>query len=185
MDRHDRETEDVEPGTDAVKLAQARIGAFAQRWSDSCPAAVRCLLDDRESLTVHLRFPREHWTRVRHSNFIERSFGESRRRVKVIGRLPGEHSCLSLVWRCLTALRRAGVGSPCPLPGCGCCMIYAAHCTIRQRHCPNGIRQTTPKPLWLQPIPQPPHSSGTHRRAGTRSGRSNSLNVVPRAVWLM
>jgi putative transposase len=117
MDRHDRETEDVEPGTDAVKLAQARIGAFAQRWSDSCPAAVRCLLDDRESLTVHLRFPREHWTRVRHSNFIERSFGESRRRVKVIGRLPGEHSCLSLVWRCLTALRRAGVGSPCPLPG--------------------------------------------------------------------
>jgi hypothetical protein len=107
MDRHDRETEDVEPGTDAVKLTQARIGAFAQRWSDSYPAAVRCLLDDRESLTVHLRFPREHWTRVRHSNFIERSFGESRRRVKVIGRLPGEHSCLSLVW---AVLDRASAG---------------------------------------------------------------------------
>jgi len=29
---------------------------------------VRCLLDDRDSLTVYLRFPREHWTRVRHSN---------------------------------------------------------------------------------------------------------------------
>ena len=36
--------------------------------------------------------------RVRHSNVIERTFGETRRRVKVIGRLPGEHSCLSLVW---------------------------------------------------------------------------------------
>jgi len=44
---------------------------------------------------------------VRHSNFIERSFGETRRRVKVIGRLPGEHSCLSLVW---AVLDRASAG---------------------------------------------------------------------------
>jgi transposase-like protein len=45
---------------------------------------------------VHLRFPAEHWKRIRHSNFIERTFGETRRRIKVIGRLPGESSCLSL-----------------------------------------------------------------------------------------
>jgi putative transposase len=32
---------------------------------------------------------------------IERTFGETRRRVKVIGRLPGEQSCLSLVWAVL------------------------------------------------------------------------------------
>ncbi|MDA3665016.1 IS256 family transposase, partial [Mycobacterium xenopi] len=89
--------DNIEPGLDAVKLAQSRIDTFAKRWRDSYPAAVRCLLDDRESLTVYLRFPREHWTRVRHSNFIERTFGETRRRVKVIGRLPGEHSCLKLV----------------------------------------------------------------------------------------
>jgi transposase-like protein len=50
---------------------------------------------------VHLRFPAEHWRRIRHSNFIERTFGETRRRTKVIGRLPGEHSCLSLVWAVL------------------------------------------------------------------------------------
>jgi hypothetical protein len=62
------------------------------------PAAVACLLDDRQALTPYLRFPREHWQRVRHSNFIERTFGESRRRVKVIGRLPGEASCTKLVW---------------------------------------------------------------------------------------
>src|SRR6185295_16133074 len=48
-----------------------------------------------------LRFPREHWMRIRHSNFIERTFGETRRRVKVIGRLPGEHSCTSLIWAVL------------------------------------------------------------------------------------
>jgi putative transposase len=28
----------------------------------------------------------------------ERTFGETRRRTKVIGRLPGETSCLTLVW---------------------------------------------------------------------------------------
>ena len=86
---------------------QKRIDAFEKRWRDSYPAAVRCLLDDRDSLTVYLRFPREHWTRVRHSNFIERTFGETRRRVKVIGRLPGEHTCLKLVW---AVLDRASTG---------------------------------------------------------------------------
>jgi transposase-like protein len=48
-----------------------------------------------------LRFPPEHWRRIRHTNLIERTFGETRRRVKVIGRLPGEASCLSLVWAVL------------------------------------------------------------------------------------
>ena len=52
------------------RLVQKRIDAFAKRWRDSYPAAVRCLLDDRDSLTVYLRFPREHWNRIRHSNFI-------------------------------------------------------------------------------------------------------------------
>jgi len=64
-----------------VALAQQRIDQVAVRWRDSYPAAMRCLLADRESLTVYLRFPREHWPRVRHSNFIERTFGETRRRV--------------------------------------------------------------------------------------------------------
>ncbi len=97
----------IAPGLNAVAIVQQRIDRFAQRWRDASPAAVRCLLADRESLTVYLRFPREHWQRIRHSNFIERTFGETRRRVKVIGRLPGEHSCLSLVW---AVLDRASAG---------------------------------------------------------------------------
>jgi transposase-like protein len=99
--------EDITPGLDAVAYVQKRIDSFASRWRDSYPSAVGSLLADRESLTVYLRFPREHWTRVRHSNFIERTFGETRRRVKVIGRLPGEHSCLKLVW---AVLDRASAG---------------------------------------------------------------------------
>jgi len=99
--------EEMEPGEATERFVQARIDTFARTWRDSYPAAVRCLLDDRESLTVYLRFPRDHWTRIRHSNFIERTFGETRRRVKVIGRLPGEYSCVSLVW---AVLDRASAG---------------------------------------------------------------------------
>ena len=62
---------------------------------------MKCLTTDREGLTAYLRFPAERHNRVRHSNFIERTFGETRRRVKVIGRLPGETSCLTLVWAVL------------------------------------------------------------------------------------
>jgi putative transposase len=53
-----------------------------------------------------LRFPVEHHHRIRHSSFIERTFGETRRRVKVIGRLPGETSCLTLVWAVLDRASR-------------------------------------------------------------------------------
>ena len=59
---------------------------------------------------MHLRFPAEHWRRIRHSNFIERTFGETRRRTKVIGRLPGETTCLSLVWAVLDRASRGWRG---------------------------------------------------------------------------
>ena len=92
---------DTQPGQEAVDQAQARIDIFADRHRAAFPAAVRCLEDDRQALTTFLRFPTEHWKRVRHTNLIERTFGETRRRVKVIGRMPGEASCLSLVWAVL------------------------------------------------------------------------------------
>jgi len=55
-------------------------------------------------------FPVCHHKRLRHSNFIERTFGETRRRVKVIGRLPGERSCLGLVWAVLDRASRGWRG---------------------------------------------------------------------------
>jgi len=39
--------------------------------------------------------------RWRSTNLLERSLGEVKRRTKVIGRFPGETSCLSLVWAVL------------------------------------------------------------------------------------
>jgi putative transposase len=97
----------AEPGQPAVDQARQRARVFAERWADRYPRAVKAVIDELPYLTAHLRLPREHWRRVRHTNLIERTFGESRRRVKVIGRLPGERSCLSLLW---AVLDRASAG---------------------------------------------------------------------------
>jgi putative transposase len=95
------------PGPKLVEIIDARIGEMAAKYSATYPSAMKCLTTDAEGLTAYLRFPAEHHNRVRHSNFIERTFGETRRRVKVIGRLPGETSCLTLVW---AVLDRASAG---------------------------------------------------------------------------
>ncbi|MFG1941607.1 IS256 family transposase [Nonomuraea sp. NPDC048826] len=100
----------IEPGPGLVAWVQARIDAFAETWGGRYPAAVKSLLTDRQSLTTYLRFPPEHHKRIRHSNFIERTFGETRRRVKVIGRFPGETSCVSLVWAVLDRAARGWRG---------------------------------------------------------------------------
>src|SRR5438046_6354458 len=71
---------------------------------------MQCRTTYKEGLTADLRFPAEHHNRVRHSNFIERTFGETRRRVKVIGRLPSETSCLNLVWAVLDRASRGWRG---------------------------------------------------------------------------
>jgi putative transposase len=104
------DVDDAEPGDAAVAVADRQAAQFAAKWKTRYPAAVACVTDDLASLTVHLRFPSEHWRRIRHSNFIERTFGETRRRVKVIGRLSGEQSCVSLVWAVLDRASRGWRG---------------------------------------------------------------------------
>ena len=64
-------------------------------------AASKCLADDLDALTVHLRYPLTHRRRWRSTNLLERSLAEVKRRTKVIGRFPGETSCLTLVWAVL------------------------------------------------------------------------------------
>ncbi len=62
------------------------------------PSAAACLADDLEALTVHLRYPLRLRKRLRSTNLLERSLEEVRRRTKVIGRFPGETSCLTMAW---------------------------------------------------------------------------------------
>ena len=62
------------------------------------PSAAACLAEDVAALTVHLAYPLRLRRRLRSTNLLERSLGEVRRRTKVIGRFPGETSCLTLAW---------------------------------------------------------------------------------------
>ena len=52
---------EAEPGDEAVAVAQGRAAAFAAKWKARYPSAVACVTGDLASLTVHLRFPTEHW----------------------------------------------------------------------------------------------------------------------------
>ena len=86
---------------DAKRRLQALVHDLDQQ---GYTAAARCLADDLDALVVHLRYPLRHRRRWRSTNLLERSLGEVKRRTKVIGRFPGETSCLTLVWAVLDLL---------------------------------------------------------------------------------
>src|SRR5690606_16338041 len=70
----------------AAKLESMRLGRAA--------AIVREGID--ETLRYY-QFPREHWTRVRTNNMLERLNREIRRRTRVVGAFPDGRSALMLV----------------------------------------------------------------------------------------
>jgi transposase-like protein len=81
--------------------AEQRLRELVAELERPYPSAAACLADDLPALCIHLKyFPRLR-KRFRSSNLLERSLEEVRRRTKVIGRFPGETSCLSLCWAVL------------------------------------------------------------------------------------
>ncbi len=83
------------------RTALRRGKALLARYRDRYPAAMECLEQDLAECLAYLRFPPAHWKRIRTTNLLERTFGESRRRTKVIPRFPGEQACLRLVFATL------------------------------------------------------------------------------------
>ena len=85
--------------------AEQRLQALADELDKGgYTAAAKCLAEDLDALVVHLRYPPRHRRRWRSTNLLERSLGEVKRRTKVMGRFPGEESCLTLVWAVLDLL---------------------------------------------------------------------------------
>ena len=78
--------------------AEAGLRRLVGELSREFPSAAACLADDLPALTVHLRYPLRLRRRLRSTNLLERSLEEVRRRTKVIGRFPGETSCLTMAW---------------------------------------------------------------------------------------
>jgi putative transposase len=70
----------------------------------SYPSAAACLAEGVPALCRHLTYPLRLRKRLRSTNLLERSLEEVKRRTKVIGRFPGETSCLSLCWAVLDLL---------------------------------------------------------------------------------
>ena len=82
------------------------IGELENRY----PSAAACLADDLPAVCIHLKYLPRLRKRFRSSNLLERSLEEVRRRTKVIGRFPGETSCLSLCWAVLDLVIDAAHG---------------------------------------------------------------------------
>jgi putative transposase len=61
---------DTEPGDTAIAVANRQAAEFAAKWKARYPSAWHASPTSWVSLTVHLRFPAEHWRRIQHSNLI-------------------------------------------------------------------------------------------------------------------
>jgi transposase-like protein len=91
---------------EGLRRGHALIARFKARY----PSAMTCLEEDLEACLVHLKFPKEHHVRLRTTNLLERTFGEGRRRTKVIGRFPTEAACLQLLYATLITASRTWRG---------------------------------------------------------------------------
>jgi putative transposase len=60
-------------------------------------AAAKCFEDGVAETLSYMVFPREHWTRIRSNNMLERIMKEIRRRTRVVGSFPDGKSALMLV----------------------------------------------------------------------------------------
>lgn len=79
----------------------ARGRALIARFRGRYPSAMEALENDLEATLAYLKFPKEHHKSIRTTNLMERTFGEGRRRTKVIPRFPTETSALKLVFATL------------------------------------------------------------------------------------
>jgi hypothetical protein len=107
---------------------------------------------------------KEHCKRIRHSNFIERMFGETRRQVKVIGRLPGRAE-LPVTRVGGARSRVAGDGVELPQRSCA----GSTTCGASSSNCPVSLA----KRRWWTRLLQPPRrieSGCTVNRLCTFSG---------------
>ena len=87
-------------------LAVVLVGCVSLLW----------LAEDLPALTVHLAYPLRLRKRLRSTNLLERSLEEVRRRTKVIGRFPGETSCLTMAWAVMDLVIAGGKGLGLSLP---------------------------------------------------------------------
>lgn len=84
--QEDKEAARAKAAQVADKLEGMRLGKAAS-----------LLREGVEETLTYMAFPREHWTRLRTNNMLERIMREIRRRTRVVGNFPDGESALMLV----------------------------------------------------------------------------------------
>ena len=74
------------------------------RYRDRFPAAMECMKDTLEETLAVLKLPPAHHKRLRTSNILERTFGEKKRRTKVIPHFFSEKAALKLSYATMLAV---------------------------------------------------------------------------------
>ena len=97
-------------GATSPEEAETGLRILVGELSIEYPSAAACLAEDLPALTVHLAYPPRLKRRLRSTNLLERSLEEVRRRTKVIGRFPGETSCLTMAWAVMDLVIAGGKG---------------------------------------------------------------------------
>ncbi|MBM3120460.1 MAG: IS256 family transposase [Chloroflexi bacterium] len=91
---------------EGLKRGQELIARFKGNYT----SAMECLEEDLKECLTYLRFPEAHWRAIRTTNMLERTFGEGKRRTKVIPRFPTESSGLRLLYASLITASRSWHG---------------------------------------------------------------------------
>ena len=91
---------------EGLKLGRELIARFKGRYT----SAMECLGEDLVECLTYLRFPQAHWKVIRTTNLLERTFGEGKRRTKVIPRFPTESAGLRLLYATLITASQSWKG---------------------------------------------------------------------------
>lgn len=83
--------EDIEAAREKAAAIVAKLEAMR------LAKAATIVADGIEETLSYMQFPREHWTRIRTNNMLERIMREIRRRTRVVGAFPDGQSALMLV----------------------------------------------------------------------------------------
>ena len=88
----------------SYKLGLQKGREVIERYSQRFPSAMKCMEETLEACLQVLKLPRAHHKRLRTANLLERTFGEHKRRTKVIPHFFTEKAALKLTYAVLLAV---------------------------------------------------------------------------------